>query len=201
MNRAATPPFILLFMGLCLLGMFAASFQSFLQTPLPPPAQRGVAARDAAPEPMPPQGLAEGDTSLALTEQQADDLTELMRRIQANPQDAEALTEIGEAFLMTKDWARAGVFLARAVAAAPDDIRPRYMMGISLYQQSNMPEAAKIFEELLAIKDDTAAKYNLAVIYKYHLNKASDAHALFHAIAESKEADTDTRERAKKELE
>lgn len=201
MNRAATPPFVLLFMALCLLGMFAASFQSFLQAPVPAAStQRGAASPESG-TPGESSAPAEGDISLALTEQQADDLSELMRRIQADPRDAEALTRIGESFLMAKDWARSGVFLARAITAAPEDIRPRYMMGISLYQQGRMPEAAKVFEDLLAIKKDTAAQYNLAVIYKYHMNRTADANALLRDIVEAGTADVDTIERAKKELE
>lgn len=197
MSRAVTPPFVLLFMALCLLGMFAASFQSFLRPPVPAaPAQRGSAATTAD-EPSSP---AEGDISLALTEQQADTLSELMRKIQADPQDAEALTRIGESFLMAKDWVRSGAFLSRAIVAAPKDIRPRYMMGISLYQQERMPEAALVFQDLLAIKKDPAAQYNLAVIYKYHLNREAEAETLLRDIVSSGTADVDTIGRAKKEL-
>lgn len=202
MTRTATPPFILLFLSLCLLGMFAAAFQSFLPTAGPTAgSQRGTATRDAAPPPMELSTPAEGDAAPALTEQQADDLSELMRRIQANPQDGEALAEIGEAFLSTKDWARADAFLSRAISAAPADTRPRYLMGISLYQQGRMAEAAGVFEKLLDIKKDAAAQYNLAIIYKYHLDKITDARTLLRDIVDSGTADAATVEWAKKELE
>lgn len=201
MSRAKTPPFLLLFLSLCLLGMFAAAVASFLQSPAPSgDSRRDAAARDSAPAPMDIFTPAEGEAD-ALTEQQAANLSELMRRIQDNPQDAEALTEIGEAFLMSKDWTRAGVFLSRAIAAAPTDIRPRSMMGISLYRQGRMAEAAGVFEKLLSIQKDADAQYNLAVIYKYHLNRVADAHALLHDIVDSDTAAAGVRERAKKELE
>lgn len=201
MSRATTPPFILLFLSLCLLAMFAATFASFWQSPTSSGDSRhDAAARDAAPAPTDLFTPAEGEPD-ALTEQQAANLSELMRRIQDNPQDAEALTEIGEAFLMTKDWARADVFLSRAISAAPTDIRPRSMMGVSLYRQGRMAEAAGVFEKLLSIQKNADAQYNLAVIYKYHLNRVADAHALLHDIVDSDTAAAGTKERAKKELE
>lgn len=202
-QQTAVPPFLLLFLLTALLSMFAASFQGFMQSPVPVSSANGRGGMEAGaipPEPLGIAGLPDGGASLALTEKQADELSELMRRLQANPQDTEALLEIGETFLMGQDWARAQVFLARAVASAPEDSRPRYMIGICLYQQGKMPEAAAAFEKLLSLKEDPAVQYNLAVIYKYHLNERDKAKELFNKIIASPEADLDTIEMAKKEL-
>jgi len=202
-DQTAHPPFVLLFILAALLSMFAASFQAFMQLPVQTSSAsgRGMTDSDAIPPgPVGISGLPDGGPSLAMTEKQADDLGELMRRLQANPQDTEALLEIGDTFLMAQDWTRAQVFLARAVASSPEDARPLYMLGICLYQQGKMPEAAAAFEKLLTLKEDAAAQYNLAIIYKYHLDEQGKARDLFNKITASADADVDTIERAKKEL-
>ena len=87
-----------------------------------------------------------------------------------------------------------------ATTSPPDGINPRYTMGIALYEQGKMQEAAAVFAELLSLEKSAAAQYNLAVIYKYHLDKPDEAKALFKQIAASPDADADTTLRAKKEL-
>ncbi len=202
MKRITSPPFLLLFMGLCLLAMLAASVQRLLALPAPPIAQAIVAEAPSSPPPSGEQNDKDGSAPpSALSDEQSDTVSGLMGRLKDNPNDAGALTEIGEAFLEAKDWSRAGIFLARAIKASPNDTRPRYLMGNSLYQQGNMQEAAKVFEELLAIKTDAAAQYNLAVLYKYYLNRATDARNLFRTLAESQKNGADIQARAKKELE
>lgn len=202
LERAA-PPYFLLLILLGFLAMFTASFQSFMNRPdsVKPGSPNARTPMDTG-RPMPGAiaDLPDGGSNLALTEQQADDLTNLMRRLQTDPKDADALMEIGDAFLMAKDWGRAEVFLKRAVLSRPSDIRPRYMLGICLYKQQKMKEAAATFEELLEIKSDPAAQYNLAIIYKYHLHREDAADALFRQITTLPDADMDTVNRAEREL-
>ena len=203
-TERAAPPYFLLLLLLGFLAMFAASFHSFMYRPDTvkpgsPNAKANTQAADATPGAI--AELPDGGPDLALTEQQADGLTSLMRKIQTNPNDADALMEIGETFLMAKDLARAEVFLGRAVLSKPSDIRPRHLLGVCLFQQKKIPEAARVFEELLEIDDaDLMAQYNLALIYKYNQDKKSEANALFKRIAASPDADQDMAARAKKEL-
>jgi Flp pilus assembly protein TadD len=74
------------------------------------------------------------------------------------------------------------------------------MLGIALYQQGREREAATVFEELLALEKYPAAQYNLAIIYKYHMDKPNEARALLEQVTASPDADTETASRAKKEL-
>lgn len=198
---ARAPSFVPLLILLGLLSMFAASFLSLVNFESNAPAGHSAAPplADAPPE-QGMSGLPDADPALSLTEQQADAMTGLMRRLQSNPTDADALTEIGEIFVMTQDWNRAEVFLTRAVLSRPGDIRPRYMLGVAQYRQERMDEAAKTFEELLAVKEDPAAMFNLAVICKYHLNRQDRAVELLRKVAASPEADADTVQKAKTEL-
>lgn len=200
-THVSTPSFLPLLILLCLLAMFAASFQSLMLKPTGNNAAHGNAGAAAVATATEGIGtLPEGGSSLDLTEKQADELTVLMKKLQTNPNDADALMEIGDTFLMAGDWQRADVFLTRAVLSRPGDIRPRYMLGISQYQQKKMDDAAGTFEELLTIKEDPAALYNLAIIYKYHLNNRSRASELLQKILDSSEADVDTVEKSKKEM-
>jgi len=74
------------------------------------------------------------------------------------------------------------------------------MLGIALYQQQRIQEAAAAFQELLNLEKNAAAQFNLAVIYKYHLDKPNEARALIEQIAALPGADADTAKRARKEL-
>jgi Flp pilus assembly protein TadD len=185
------PPYILLVILLGFLSMFAATFYSLMDKPA---AVNAGASGNTAVAPS------DGDPEPTLSQEQADELSVLMRKVQSNPNDADALMEIGGIFLTAKEWGRAGVFLNRAVLSRPADTGPRYMLGIALYQQGRMQEAATVFEELLALENYPAAQYNLAIIYKYHMDKADEAKTLLERIMTSPDADVETVSRAKKEL-
>ncbi len=154
------------------------------------------AGRDAPAEaPEPSMGM-----GFALSEKQTDDLGKLMARLQAEPKNPDLLIEIGGLFMEAKEWDRARFFLSRAVVSAPADTRPRYMLGISLFRLGNAQEAATVFEDLLELRDEPAARFNLAVLYKYHLNRREDAKKQLEAIVASPDTDADMIAQAKAEL-
>ena len=140
---------------------------------------RGISERG---EPSAEGVIAPSENAMSMTGEQAADLTELMRKLQERPDDSDVLREIGGVFIAAQDWTRAESFLGRAVLSRPSDIRPRYMLGITQYQRDKFEDAAKTFEDLLAIKEDPDAMYNLAVIYKYHSGKKTEAEALLRKI-------------------
>ena len=181
------PPYILLLLLLGFMAMFAASFSNFMRAPADSTVRMNAASPESAPEP-------------GLTEQQAEELAALMVKIQTNPNDVDALMEIGNIFLAAEDWGRVEVFLSRAVVSRPTDMRLRYILAVALYQQEKMREAAAAFAQVLTLEKNPAAQYNLAVIYKYHMDKADEARLLFEQIVASPDADMDTVNRAKKEL-
>ena len=191
------------FVAVCILfsltGMFLASyFQNNFSTVKE---TRGRGIVSARPEETPSAGAsAPGGTQADITEQQAGDLTELMGKLKSSPNDADALRQIGEIFISAQDWGRAEFFLSRAVLSRPKDIRPLYLLGISQYQQNKIEAATKSFEDLLQIKEEPTAMYNLAIIYKYNAGKKAEAEALLRKIIAFPGADANTVAKAKAEL-
>ena len=118
MNRPAS--FSITFVAVCalfsLLAMFVTSFSQMNLSTVKETRSRGIVntkPEDMTPSPGGMATLPEGEAKLAVTEQQADELTELMRKLQSAPNDGEALRRIGEIFIAAQDWNRAEVFLGR----------------------------------------------------------------------------------------
>lgn len=193
--RPSAPGFLFIFILLGLLIMLGASAQPLI-SPWMEKLLLAPAPEAASLEDLPASGPARN-----LSETQAESLAQLMARLQASPNDADTLVRIGEIFMEAEEWSRAEFFLGKAVLSRPGDPRPFYLLGLTQYQDGKMDLAAASFEYLLAIKEDPAAMYNLAVIYKYHLNKEQQAQDLLRRVLESASADLDTLDRARKELE
>ena len=195
MNRSSsyTVNFVAACALLSILTMFITSFSQINRSLVKETRSRGVVSAgsgEASPAP---------DAFPALPAEEADKLAELMRTLQTSPTNADTLRRIGEIFIAAQDWARAEAFLSRAILSRPADIRPRYMLGISQYQQNKIDAAAATFEELLSIKDDPGAMYNLAIIYKYHTGQKDKAEDLLRKVIAFPGADADTINRAKAE--
>jgi Flp pilus assembly protein TadD len=206
MNRPT--PLIVRFAALCILfGIVVMVFvSSFGTRPALVKETRGRGASALQAEPAassPDDGLIVPRAKEALAdvpEERGDELMELMRKLQAAPNDADVLLQLGDTFIAIRDWRRAEVFLGRAVLSRPKDTRPRYLLGICQYRQNKFEEAARSYEELILLKEEPAAMYNLAVIYKYHTGKKAEAESLLRRILSSPEADADTVGKAKAEL-
>lgn len=173
MSRPASPAVI--FAAACVLlglaGMLFVAFKADLSLVKETRSRGNIGAMSGASAPEKPSGPSEAD--LPADKEQVDELMEQMAKLRESPNDADALRKTGEIFVAAKDWKRAEVFLGRAVLSRPGDTRPRYLLGVCFYQQNKFDEAAKTFEELLVIREDPSAMYNLAVIYKYHMGQKS----------------------------
>ena len=186
-----------------LTGMLLASYQQSDRSMVKETRSRGM--DDARPQEPPPSGGASapppgGPPRLEISEQKTDELVDLMRTLQSNPNDADALRGIGEFFLSTRELGRAVFFLNRAVLSRPNDTRSLRLLGIAQYHQNKIEEAAKSFEDALRIKEDLEAMYFLAIIYKYHSGKKAEGEALLRKIIASPESGPDILAKAKAEL-
>ena len=137
-----------------------------------------------------------------LTPEDAETLGKTMAQLRERPTDINLLLSIADIFNRNKDWRNAIGFLERAAAAAPQDMRPQYFMGVTLAGQGEHARAAVAFEKVLAIDPaNVQARFNLAILHRYYLNEPNSAERMLREVVASPLADPSLREQAKKELE
>lgn len=134
-----------------------------------------------------------------LPPEQTEALMRHMQEIQSNPNNTEALVGIAELFLETGNDPMAEAFLQRAIMSKPADTYPRYALGLLLFKQGKAAQAAAAFEDLLEIHEEPAAMYNLALLYKYHLNKPEQAQGLLLEALDMPNLDEDLAKRLRAE--
>ena len=189
----------LMLLGLCI--MFAASFSSLVNKGKVEVSGKRV-AQAAGGEKNGRSANATGDPvdNPGLTGRQADDIAKLMQRALQNPEDPAPYIALGEQFMVLEDWRRAEAFLIKAVAIRPEDATPRRMMAVCQFKQNRPEDAAKTFEELLAIRDDALALYDLATIYKYYLNNNERAVVLLNRALGIQDAEKELLDQIRGEL-
>lgn len=126
-------------------------------------------------------------------------MIEQMRRLQADPNDVDALLELADLF-MTDNPASARAFLDRAMVAAPSDPRPSYHLGVLLSGQGRHQEAADAMERSLTLGDHPATRYSLAVILRYYLQRPDEARRHLQAALASPELSPELRSLTEAEL-
>jgi tetratricopeptide (TPR) repeat protein len=124
----------------------------------------------------------------------------LTGEIRSDLQDAEAVMGLGEELMAAGEWARAEVFLEQAIRDRPQDKRPRHLLGVCLFRQNKISEAAKVFEDMAGTQEDPIALYNLAILYKHHLNLPERAEGLLRRALDSPDIDEDLALRLREEL-
>ena len=142
--------------------------------------------RQKAPAAM--QSSAGSDPARSMMEQGADSpqgqaIMSLMQKMKDNPHDVDTLLQLASLFAEQGNGESAKDMVQRAVVAAPSDHRPPYLMGVLLAREGAWAEAASQLERSISLKDDAAARYSLAVIYRYHLKQEDKARANYEAAA------------------
>jgi tetratricopeptide (TPR) repeat protein len=126
-----------------------------LLTPLPPPTENAA--------PHAPAGM--------MNER----VVGFMQQLQVDPDDMPALLGLTEHFLHLQDWKSAERFARRAATVTPDDIRSHYLLSMALHGLERNEEAAASLERLLQLKEETALRYSLAILYAHYLNDKQKA--------------------------
>ena len=128
------------------------------------------------------------DASRAMTQQGADSpqgqaIMSLMQAMKNNPNDVNTLLQLASLFAEQGNVDGAKDMAQRALVAAPSDHRPPYLMGVLLSREGAWADAAAQLERSIAMKDDAATRYSLAVLYRYHLGQEDKARANYDAAA------------------
>nr|WP_321256068.1 hypothetical protein [uncultured Pseudodesulfovibrio sp.] len=126
---------------------------------------------------------------------------EFMARVDANPNDAEALVGLGNSFLMMRAWDRALQPLLKARSLQPDNTTVLKGIGIAYFNKEDFTKAAEFYEAILKIDDkDTLALFNLGVINKHYFKKPDEAGTYFSRVLELEKDDQEMIKLARKEL-
>ncbi len=127
---------------------------------------------------------------------------EFIARVEANPNDVEALIGLGNAFIMMRAWDRALEPLDKANTIEPGNIILLKSIGIAHFNKEDFKKASDAYDEILTIDpNDTLALFNQGVIFKYYFEKPDAAKNYFEKVLEVEKEDDEIIKMAKQELE
>lgn len=143
----------------------------------------------------PPPGMGQGMNGAMAR------VKEYMEQVEANPNDVEALINLGNSFLMMRAWDRALEPLNKANELQAGNTDLLKAIGIALFNKQDFGGAAKIYKDILQVApNDSLALFNLGVIYKHYLEKPEEAQAYFRKVLEVEKKDAQMRKMASQEL-
>ena len=126
---------------------------------------------------------------------------EFMARVEANPDDAQALVGLGNSFLMMRAWDRALEPLLKARTLIPEDTTVLKAIGIAYFNKEDYVRAVEAYEAILKTdRTDTLALFNLGVIYKHYFKKPEVAKTYFVKVLKLEKDDSEMIRLAKEEL-
>lgn len=129
------------------------------------------------------------------------DIVALMQKIQEDPENAEALRDLGLLFISTQDWARAEYFLKQSTAFDPYNASTLSYLGLAQYRLQNYPAAALTLEMSLTHGKTAEALFNLGTIQVYKLGAPEKGKALFEELLTLEKGSEQLKSLAQKELE
>jgi tetratricopeptide (TPR) repeat protein len=128
-------------------------------------------------------------------------VSSMMKRLQDNPDDMEAMRSLGMSFMEMQAWDKALTFWNMVLERHADDVMALNQKGFCLFELEQYPEAAALFDRMLAIeKENFHAHYNLGIIYKYYLEQPDKAAVHFQAVIDASPDDPALVSNARREL-
>ena len=127
-------------------------------------------------------------------------MIDLMQKMQANPNDPDALLDLADMFMRRGDLERAENFINRAAVAVPSDARPPFYLGVLKERQGKYAEAAESLERSLSMQDNPAARFGRAGLRIYHLNDKTAGRAQLEAARKSPDLTGDLKKLVETEL-
>jgi len=90
----------------------------------------------------------------------------LMAKIQANPNDADALMSLGDEFYTTGDYATAGQWFTKVTQVEPGNVRGFLALGATAFNRGDMAGAEAAWKQAVVIDDaNVEAHYDLGFLY------------------------------------
>lgn len=130
-----------------------------------------------------------------------DQLRELMRKIEQNPDDPKTQLELANIFMMMQAWDKALEFVSMAAKTAPDNPEVHRALGMVRFERKEYPEARKAFETVLKKEPgDALAHYNMGILLKHYMGKPAEGDAHFRRVVQLNPKDADVLKSAQEEL-
>lgn len=93
-------------------------------------------------------------------------VTALMERIQADPNDTDALMQLGDAFFAAGQYDVSAEWLARLVALEPDNVQALVALGAAQYNAGNAADAETAWTSAVELDpENVEAHYDLGFLY------------------------------------
>lgn len=125
----------------------------------------------------------------------------MMKKLQENPEDVEAMRALGMSFMDMQAWEKALSFWDMILERNENDVMALNQKGFCLFELEKHAEAAELFERMLSIEPHNYhAHYNLGVIYKYYLSQPDKAATHFQAVVDAAPDDPGLMSNARREL-
>ncbi len=103
--------------------------------------------------------------------------------VKINPNGRQANIELGMLLLRARQGAKAEAHFRKVLVATPDDPEQRHNLGVSLLQQGKLAEAKEELEEVLRLREDSLAFWQLGNVYAALKDGAQAIDAYERAIA------------------
>lgn len=188
---------VILIVLLALAAMFATSFIYRMQNP-------NLVVKSQAPRSFADAGAGEGGGAPAMGGAMSGAMTrvrEYLDRVEANPEDVDALVGLGNSFLMMSAWDRALEPLEKARQLKPGDASVLKAVGIAYFNKQDYAKASEAYEAILkAHPEDTLALFNLGVINKHYFKKPDVAQTYFEKVLALEKQDAEMIKLARQEL-
>lgn len=136
------------------------------------------------------------ESSMAMNE-----ITDLMARLDNEPNHLPTLMALGDQFMRMGSWERAAVFWRRSLAQEPTLDRAMNGLGVAYYNMDQFADAAEQFARIVEIQPENfRAHFNLGMLYKHYLGEPDQARMHFERVLELEPDDLELRERIRAEL-
>ncbi len=141
---------------------------------------------------LPPSGLTNAPAQVLDAQ-----VKPLLQRVNTNPKDVAALTELGNIYFDASQWTTAVDYYTRALNENPKNPDVRTDMGISYYYSGDADRALKEFDH--ALKDDPRHAQTLFNVGVVKMNGKNDPKGAIAAWESLLQIDPNYRDRAKVE--
>jgi len=128
-------------------------------------------------------------------------VTAMMKKLQENPDDVEAMRALGMSFMDMQAWDKAISFWDMILKKDANDVMALNQKGFCLFELEKYADAAGLFEQMLTLEPQNFhAHFNLGIIYKHYLAQPDKAAVHFQAVLDAAPDDPELLSNARREL-